>query len=294
MVSGEGRPRPTDDAQLPLRISAIVSEQTYGRVTLTPSRSSRTFLTSKVPEAVAVFWLTKALSTALGESVSDWLVHAASPVPAVLLGFVGFVAALVLQLRATSYRPWRYWTAVAMVGIFGTMAADVLHVGFGVPYVASSALFVIALAAVFVVWQRTEFTLSIHSITTTRRELFYWAAVVATFALGTAVGDLAATTGGLGYGASAAVFALLILVPAAGYRWWHWNPVLSFWFAYVLTRPVGASVADWLGKPKHDGGLGFGSGPVAAVLAVAMLACVAYVARTRADSPEPAEQPPAV
>ena len=130
-----------------------------------------------------------------------------------------------------------------MVGVFGTMAADVLHVGFGVPYVVSATLYAAVLAAVFILWYRTEHTLSIHSIDTPRREAFYWAAVVATFAMGTAVGDFAAVTLGLGYFTSMLLFAVIILVPAAGYRWLHWNPILAFWFAYVITRPLGASFA---------------------------------------------------
>jgi uncharacterized membrane-anchored protein len=278
----------TTCAQENARASPLVSETLPHQRNSASGGLGRSYATSKVPEAVVAFWLTKALSTALGESVSDWLVHAISPVPAVLLGFVGFVVALLAQLRATAYRPWRYWSAVAMVGVFGTMAADVLHVGFKVPYVVSTALFVVVLAAVFGLWYRTEHTLSIHTIVTLRRELFYWAAVVATFALGTAVGDLTAVTAGLGYLAAAVVFGALILVPAAGYRWWGWNPVLSFWAAYVLTRPVGASVADWLGKPTHNGGLGVGSGLVSGVLAVVILGFVAYLARTRADAPRTA------
>src|ERR1700759_4644829 len=153
----------------------------------------------RVPEITVYFWVIKALSTALGESTSDFLVHAISPVLAVLLGFAAVVAALTLQLRQGRYVAWIYWLAVVMVGIFGTMAADVLHVGLGVPYAASSVLYALFLGVVFVVWSRTEHTLSVHAIDTRRRELFYWAAVVGTFALGTAVGDLFAVTLHLGY-----------------------------------------------------------------------------------------------
>jgi uncharacterized membrane-anchored protein len=159
----------------------------------------------------------------------------------------------------------------------------VLHVGFHVPYIASSALYLVVLAAVFLTWARTEHTLSIHTIDTFRREAFYWAAVVATFAMGTAVGDLTATTFGLGYGRSAILFAVLIGVPAAGYRWLRWNPVLSFWLAYVLTRPLGASVADFLGKPARVSGAGLGDGPVAGALALLIAILVAYLAITRRD-----------
>jgi len=237
----------------------------------------------RVPEITAYFWIIKALSTALGESTSDYLVHAINPVAAVGVGFVGFVAALWLQLSVRRYIAWAYWLAVVMVGVFGTMAADVLHVGFGVPYIASSVFYAIALAAVFTSWYLTERTLSIHVIDTLRRELFYWAAVVATFAMGTAVGDLTAVTFKLGYDHSILLFAAMIAVPAIGFRWLRWNAVFAFWFAYVVTRPLGASVADWIGKPKHVGGLGVGDGPVSLTLAVAIACLVAYLAVTRKD-----------
>ncbi len=246
-----------------------------------PSVTARGAL--RVPEITVYFWAIKAMSTAMGESTSDYSVHAIAPVAAVGLGFVGFVAALSLQLAMRRYVAWAYWLAVVMVGVFGTMAADVLHVGFGVPYVVSSALYAVALAAVFWTWQRMERTLSIHTINTTGRELFYWAAVVATFAMGTAVGDLTAVTLHLGYLLSAVLFAFLIAIPAIGYRWLGWNPILTFWSAYVLTRPFGASVADWLGKPKSLGGLGWGDGPVAFALTGMIAILVAYLAITRRD-----------
>ena len=237
----------------------------------------------RVPAIGVVFWMVKGLSTALGESTSDYLVHAMPPVAAVLLGFAGFVAALAVQLRMARYVAWAYWFAVAMVGVFGTMAADVLHVAFGVPYTASSALFAVALVVVFATWQRTEKTLSIHSIDTARREIFYWAAVMATFAMGTALGDFTAYTLHLGYFASAALFAAVILIPAVGHRWLRWNAILSFWFAYVLTRPLGASIADGLGKPRAFGGLGLGAGPVAVVFAAVIVVMVASLTVTGAD-----------
>lgn len=237
----------------------------------------------RVPEITAYFWAIKALSTAMGESTSDYLVHAMSPELAVALGFIGFVAALSLQFYVRRYIAWTYWLAVVGVGVFGTMAADVLHVGFGVPYIASSVLYGVVLAAVFIGWYRTEHTLSIHSVDTPRRELFYWAAVVATFAMGTALGDLTATTFGLGYLASGLLFAAVIAVPAIGYWRFHWNPILSFWIAYVATRPFGASFADWMGKPQSVGGLGWGDGTVALALTVMIFCLVAFLALTRRD-----------
>ena len=249
----------------------------------------------RVPEIItAYFWIIKGLSTAMGESTSDYLVHRIHPVPAVALGFVGFVVALVLQFRMRRYMAWTYWFAVVMVGVFGTMAADVLHVGFGVPYVVSTTFYAIVLVAVFFAWDRVEDTLSIHSITTPRRELFYWAAVVATFALGTALGDLTATTLHLGYFKSMVLFAVIIAVPAIGYWRFDWNPVFSFWAAYVITRPLGASFADWLGKPVVVGGLGWGNGKVSLGLTVLIIGFVAYLAITRIDvARRPRLRPPA-
>jgi uncharacterized membrane-anchored protein len=247
-----------------------------------PSQSS-SLRTLRVPEITAYFWIIKGLSTAMGESTSDYLVKTLHPVPAVALGFVGFVLALSIQFSMRRYVAWTYWFAVVMVGVFGTMAADVLHVAFGVPYIATSILYAIVLTAVFVVWQRTEGTLSIHSIDSPRREVFYWLTVVSTFAMGTALGDLTATTLHLGYFDSMVLFAGIICIPAIGFRWFHWNPILSFWFAYVVTRPLGASFADWVGKPTDVSGLGWGDGRVSLVLTAVIFCLVAYLAVTHRD-----------
>lgn len=237
----------------------------------------------RVPEITLYFWVIKALTTAMGESTSDALVHAMAPVAAVGLGFIGFAIALVVQFSMRRYVAWAYWFAVSMVGVFGTMAADVLHVGFHVPYVASSALYAVALAAVFVSWQSREKTLSFHTIDTPQREAFYWAAVVATFALGTAAGDLSAVTFHLGYFFSGVLFAGVILIPAVGYRRFGLNPIVAFWFAYVVTRPLGASFADWVGKPQSVGGLGLGAAHLSLILAIVIAALVAHLASTRTD-----------
>jgi len=236
-----------------------------------------------VPEITVYFWVIKALSTAMGEATSDFLVHRLNPELAVGLGFIGFSTALLLQFSMRRYLAWTYWFGVVMVGVFGTMAADVLHVRFGVPYIESSILYGAVLLAVFVGWHKTEKTLSIHTVDTPRREMFYWASVVATFAMGTALGDLTAVTVHLGYLDSGFLFAGLILIPAIGYRWFQWNAVFSFWFAYVATRPLGASFADWMGKPKIVGGLGWGDGNVALALTVVIFCLVAFLAVTRAD-----------
>jgi uncharacterized membrane-anchored protein len=237
-----------------------------------------------VPARVAaIFWVIKLLTTAFGESTSDYLVHNVNPYLAVMGGFVLFVVAMVLQLRADRYVPWVYWLAVAMVAVFGTMAADVVHIEFRVPYPVSSLLFALLLVVVFWSWSRAEPTLSFHSITTPRRELFYWAAVLATFAMGTALGDLAAYTLNLGFLTAGVVFAVLFALPIVAFYSGRMNAVFSFWAAYVMTRPLGASFADWTGKSTSAGGLGIGDGPVAAVLAVFIVAGVVYLTVTKSD-----------
>jgi uncharacterized membrane-anchored protein len=154
---------------------------------------------TKVPDITVFFWIIKILTTAIGESTSDYLVHVLDPVLAVVLGGIGFAIVLFLQFWTRRYIPWVYWLTVVMVAVFGTMVADVLHIGLGIPYLASTIFFAVALAIVFGLWYRFEKTLSIHSIYTFRRETFYWLTVVTTFALGTAAGDMTAVTLGLGY-----------------------------------------------------------------------------------------------
>jgi uncharacterized membrane-anchored protein len=238
---------------------------------------------TKVPEVTVGFWIAKALSTALGESTSDFLVHHIGPFGAVAIGGLTLLAGLAWQFSASRYVARIYWFAVVMVAISGTLAADAVHVGLGVPYIASTVFYGVVLAAVFVVWHRTEGTLSIHSIHTVRRELFYWATVLATFALGTASGDMTASTFGWGYLDSAIVFAVVLAIPALLYGRTAINRIFLFWFAYVFTRPFGASIADWLGKDRRLGGLALGDGTVAAVLTVLIVGVVAYVASTGRD-----------
>lgn len=241
------------------------------------------YAASKVPEVSAYFWITKVLTTGMGETTSDFLVTRLDPMIAVALGAAGLIITLVLQFAVRRYVPWIYWSAVVMVSVVGTMAADVVHVGLGVPYAASTAFFAVVLAVVFLVWHRTERTLSIHSIRSPRREFFYWSAVMTTFALGTAAGDLTAMTLQLGYLPSAFLFAAIIAVPAIACWRLGLNPVLGFWFAYVTTRPLGASVADWMAVSPVRGGLDWGSGPVSLGWAAAILGFVAYLAVTGKD-----------
>ena len=238
----------------------------------------------RVPAVITPwFWVVKVLTTAMGEATSDWMVRVLGPVTAVLAGFTVFAVALVVQLRQRRYLAWTYWWAVAMVAVFGTQAADVLHIKFRVPYAGSVVLYGLALIVIFVVWQRSEQTLSIHSITNARRELFYWATVLATFALGTATGDMTATTLHLGYLASGVLFGVVIVVPAVAYRLQVLGSVAAFWFAYVITRPLGASFADYMCKPKSVSGIDLGDGWVALGLALALAVAVAFLAATRVD-----------
>jgi uncharacterized membrane-anchored protein len=239
---------------------------------------------SKVPEVTVYFWITKVLTTGMGETTSDFLVHRLGPVVAVLIGAVAIGGALWLQLSARRYVAWIYWLAVVMVAVFGTMAADGVHVELGVPYLASSVFFALVLAGVFAVWHRSEGTLSIHSIDSRRRELFYWATVITTFALGTAAGDMTARTVGLGYLDSGLMFAALIALPALGYRTFGANAVASFWFAYIVTRPLGASFADWIAVLHRRGGLGLGYGPVSMALTLLIALCVAYLTISHVDT----------
>lgn len=235
------------------------------------------YAAKKVPEITVFFWIIKILSTGMGETTSDYLVRTINPYAAVALGGICFVAALALQFIARRYVPWIYWLAVVMVAIFGTMMADVLHVGFGIPYIVSATFFAGALAVIFLAWYASEKTLSIHTIYTPRRELFYWATVVTTFALGTAVGDMTATTLHLGYFISGVLFAALFALPAVGYWLLGLNEVAAFWFAYIVTRPLGASFADWLGRPNSLGGMGLGTGLISLVLAAVIAGLVSYL-----------------
>ncbi|MFL5996512.1 MAG: hypothetical protein ACJ736_19755 [Streptomyces sp.] len=239
-------------------------------------------LANKVPEVTVYFWIIKVLTTGMGETASDLLARTLGPIPAVALGGLALVASLAVQFTLRRYVAWAYWTAVVMVSVFGTMAADVLHVGLGVPYAVSTPAFLVVLAAVFALWYASEQTLSIHTIRTRRREAFYWAAVLATFALGTATGDLTATVG-FGYLGSVALFAAAICVPALAHRFGALGAVTAFWTAYVITRPLGASLADWMALPHTRGGLALGLAPVTLAWTVAIIGFVGYLAVSQRD-----------
>jgi uncharacterized membrane-anchored protein len=238
---------------------------------------------TKVPEITVCFWITKVMTTGMGEVFSDYLVNHMNPIIAVALGGIGLVVSLVLQLLVRRYVAWIYWLVVVMVSIFGTMAADVVHVGLGIPYLVSTTFFAVALTLIFVIWYKTEKTLSIHSIYTRHREVFYWCTVLGTFALGTAAGDMTAATLHLGYFGSGVLFAVLLAIPVLGYWFFGLNEIFAFWFAYIMTRPVGASFSDWISVPHSRGGLGLGEGPVSLCLTIIILFLVGYLEVTRKD-----------
>jgi uncharacterized membrane-anchored protein len=246
------------------------------------SLSKRSPVAAKVPEIALLFWVIKLLTTAGGEATSDYLALGSHLVGAVVEVGV-LVIGLVWQFSTRRYTAAAYWFLAYAIAIFGTGVSDTLHLTFGLPYAATTILWAVVLAGVFWFWYRSEGTLSIHSITTQRRECFYWATVFATFALGTALGDLTAVTFKLGYLSSVFLFAVIIAIPALA--WWQFrmNPVLAFWFAYVVTRPLGASVADYLSKPTATSGAGFGDLRIAVIMTIAVALGVCYLTITRSD-----------
>jgi uncharacterized membrane-anchored protein len=236
---------------------------------------------AKVPEIIFLFWVVKILTTAGGEATSDFLKtfgNIAGGGTEVGL----FVIGVALQFGTRRYRAFAYWFLAFAIAIFGTGVSDFLHLDVHIPYAGTTLLWAVVLAAIFWIWHRSEGTLSIHSITTQRRECFYWATVFATFALGTALGDYTATALGLGYLASGILFSVAILIPLLAWRL-GLNEVVAFWIAYVLTRPLGASFADYISKPPGISGIGFGDGPTALVFAIAVAVLVLYLAIVRPD-----------
>jgi uncharacterized membrane-anchored protein len=250
-------------------------------------------LAVKVPQITVLFWVVKVTSTAMGEALADFLDGGSGLVwPAVgaLVALAGFVVALRVQQRTRRYTTGAYWFAVAMVATFGTMAADSLHQFLGAPYWLTTVFYAVILAVVFWRWWANEHTLSIHTITTRRREHFYWATVLATFALGTATGDWTATSLHLGFFSSGLIFTAAITLPALAYRLGA-NPIVTFWAAYILTRPLGASYADWMDYPTRTGGLGWGTAPVWTTLALIMTGLVLTLHHHETRQPHPATTP---
>jgi uncharacterized membrane-anchored protein len=240
---------------------------------------------SKVPEITIFFWIIKVLCTTVGETAADFLninMNLGLTGTTIVLGIL-LVLALFFQFKCNKYVPGIYWLVVVLLSIFGTLVTDNLVDDLGVSLETTTTAFTIALAATFSVWYASEKTLSIHSIVTRRREAFYWLAILFTFALGTAAGDLAAERFELGYLVSGGIFGALIAADAIAYRVFKLNGVLSFWIAYVLTRPLGASLGDYLSQEPDEGGLGLGTVGTSAVFLIAILATVTYLAVTKKD-----------
>jgi uncharacterized membrane-anchored protein len=244
---------------------------------------TRPELLNKVPEVTIFFWIIKMMSTTVGETGADFLnadLHFGLTGTSVAIGVL-LAIALFFQIRARRYVPSLYWTAVLLISVFGTLVTDNLSDNLGVPLVASTALFGAALIATFIVWYAKERTLSIHAIDTVKRELFYWTAILLTFALGTAAGDWVAEGLSLGYANSALLFGGLIAVTALARYALNVDAVACFWIAYVLTRPFGASCGDLLAQTTGNGGLGLGSVGTSMIFLVTITGLVIYLSITQ-------------
>jgi uncharacterized membrane-anchored protein len=240
---------------------------------------------NKVPEVTLYFWVIKIMATTVGETAADYLnfnLHMGLTKTSILMGAL-LVVALVIQIAVKRYIPAAYWITVVFLSIFGTLITDNLSDNFGVALTITTTVFSIALMGTFIGWYASEKTLSIHSIFTTRRELFYWAAILFTFALGTAAGDLVAEGLRLGYATSAVIFAAIIAAVTAAHYWLNLNAIWAFWIAYVLTRPFGASCGDLLSQAKADGGLGLGTVGTSGLFLVVILLLVTFLSLTKRD-----------
>ena len=242
-------------------------------------------LLNKVPQITLFFWIIKILCTTVGETGADYLnttLNLGLTGTSIVMGTLLFIV-LFFQFRSKKYVPWIYWLAVVLISVVGTLITDNLTDNLGVSLELTTVVFAIALALTFLIWYTNEKTLSIHKINTGKREAFYWLAILFTFALGTAAGDLVAESLKLGYLLSAGIFAGVIVIVFAAYQWLRLNPVLAFWIAYILTRPLGASIGDELSQSRTDGGLGLGTVITSAIFLIAILATVIYLTRTKKD-----------
>jgi uncharacterized membrane-anchored protein len=249
-----------------------------GRDLVTISIEGKAALLNKVPEVTLIFWIIKIMSTTVGETGADYLaVHVGLGTAATSLIMAGLlIVALVIQLRTRAYTPWIYWLTVVLVSVVGTQITDALTDRLDVSLYTSTEVFAAALAITFAIWYAVERTLSIHTIVTTRRELFYWAAILFTFALGTAAGDLATEALSLGFTIGVVVFGAGIAAIALAY-FLGGDPVLTFWLAYILTRPLGASLGDLLSQSRPNGGVGLGTIGTSIAFLVVIASLVAYL-----------------
>ncbi len=245
---------------------------------------------NKVPQITLFFWVIKVLCTTVGETAADFLIdNLGLGLTVTSIVMAGLLAvALLVQFRATAYVPSVYWLAVVLISVVGTLITDNLTDHFEVALEVSTIVFAVALAITFAAWFASEQTLSIHTIVTAKREAFYWLAVLFTFALGTAAGDLVAERYGVGYWQSALLFGAAIAIVTVAHLVFGLNPVLAFWVAYILTRPLGASLGDYLSQPTDDGGLGLGTVGTSGIFLAAILGLVVYLTVSRRDRPEPA------
>ncbi|MFJ2033566.1 hypothetical protein [Streptosporangium sp. NPDC087985] len=240
---------------------------------------------NKVPAVTIYFWVIKILCTTVGETAADFLNTnlnlGLTNTTYIMAGLL--IVTLFFQFRAHRYVPGIYWLAVVLISVVGTLITDNLTDNFGVSLETTTTVFSFALAAIFAAWYVSERTLSIHTIHTSRREIFYWAAILFTFALGTAAGDLVAERLDLGYPVSALVFAVLIGIVTLVYATFKLNAILTFWIAYILTRPLGASLGDYLSQPSDDGGLGLGTVATSALFLVTIVSFVLFLTISRRD-----------
>jgi uncharacterized membrane-anchored protein len=274
---------------------------TTSQVKFTPEPSARKtarWMLNKVPEVTVFFWIVKILCTTVGESFADYVNETLGfgLTNTTLMFSAALIVVLVGQFALRRYRPPVYWLAVVLISVVGTLLTDNLTDGHGVPLWISTTVFSVLLAVVFAVWYAREHTLSIHTIVTTPREAFYWLAVLVTFALGTAAGDWTLELTGWGPGPSVLIPAGLIALVFIAWRTGLAGPVLSFWLAYILTRPLGANIGDWFASPKDEGGLGLGTFGTSILFLSTILLVVIYLTITHSDQTErvyhPAEQAP--
>lgn len=238
---------------------------------------------NRVPRVTFDFWIIKLMAVTVGETAADFLAQSLgfglSTTSWIMSGFL--LGALAVQFAQKKYTPWIYWTAVVFISVVGTLITDNLVDNLGVSLETTTAAFSLALAATFIVWYAVEKTLSIHTIYTTRREAFYWLAILFTFALGTAAGDLTAEGLGMGYLQAGIDYGIVIGVIAFAFFVLRMNGILAFWLAYIVTRPMGASFGDLLSQPVADGGLGFGATITSAAFLTVIAAIILYMTITR-------------
>lgn len=250
--------------------------------------TGRLTLLNKVPEVTLYFWIIKILCTTVGETFADYLNETLGlglNTTAYLMSGA-LIVALVFQFRARRYIPGIYWLSVVLISVVGTLISDKLADDLGVPLLTTTILFAVLLAITFGVWYAVERTLSIHSIVTRRRETFYWLAILFTFALGTSAGDLFDEQFGVGYWPTAGIVAALIALIAAAHLGLKLNAVLAFWAAYILTRPLGASIGDGMSQPSHNGGFGLGTTTTSVIFLGVIVALVVFLAVSRVDRTE--------